>query len=255
MRSCLQIAWIAVRELFYERVFYLFFSFALLSLYISILLGQMTYAEQTKLTIDFMLAGIEISMVLFSIFMGISLFQREITFGSVSMVLSKPISRSSFVIGKYFGQLFVQFLMIIAMSLITVAFCSRLDDVVSYKAIFQSVLLIFYEVSVLSALTYFFAANSGAITSAVASGVIFLCGHFMDTVTETIQKDETRSSFWSVIKHVFPDFEVFNMKALASYGITISWNEIGIATLYALVCVVMFLVLAVFSFNQKDILT
>ena len=215
----------------------------------------MTYAEQTKLTIDFMLAGIEISMVLFSIFMGISLFQRELTLGSVSMILSKPISRASFVIGKFLGQFFVQTLMILAMTLITVAICSRLGDTISVKSISQATLLILFETTVLSAVTYFFAVNSGAITSAIATGMIFLCGHFMESISDVLKKDSTRTGIWSTLRFIFPDFEIFNMKDLASYGISISWNEIGIASLYAIVCVVMFLVMAVLCFNQKDVLT
>ena len=59
--NLMRIAWIAIRELLYERVFYVLVSFAAVSLGLSLLLGQMTYAEQYKLTLDFMLAGIEIS--------------------------------------------------------------------------------------------------------------------------------------------------------------------------------------------------
>jgi len=108
MKQALHISWIAVRELIYERVFHLLFSFVGLALILSILLGQLTYGEQTKLTIDFMLGSAHIAVILFSIFMGISLFQRELQMGSISMLLSKPVSRTSFLAGKYLGQILVQ---------------------------------------------------------------------------------------------------------------------------------------------------
>ena len=157
-----RIAWIAVRELFYERVFYILLTFAVASLGASLMLGQLTYAEQAKLTLDFMLGGMQLSMILFSVFMGISLFQRELTLGSVSMVLSKPISRGTFLLGKFLGQLTVQTLVISAMALMTLAVSAANSETVPVAAILQTVILILFEVSVVTAVTYFFAVNAGS---------------------------------------------------------------------------------------------
>lgn len=254
MKNTFAVAWIAMRELFYERVLYLFIVFAIGALVMSLLLGQMTYAEQSKLTLDFMLAGTQISMVLFSIFMGISLFQRELTLGSVAMVLSKPIPRSTFLLGKYLGQLIVQAVVTLGMMGMTIALCAGLELPTPFQPILQSTLLTIFEISVIGSFTYFFAVNAGAITAAIASGLIFLVGHFQDAFNETI-KDSVRLPFWSALKSVLPNLEVFNIKSLVSYGIGISWSEVGLASLYAAVCAGMFLTLAILSFNRKDIFT
>lgn len=254
MKNILYIAWIAMRELFYERVLYLFFSFAIAALFLGFLVGQMTYAEQAKLTLDFMLAGTQVSMVLFSIFMGISLFQRELTLGSVAMVLSKPIHRSTFVLGKYLGQLAVQALVTLAMMGVTLLLCISLNINTPYLPILQSTLLTILEISVISAFTYLFAVNTGPITASISAGLLFMMGHFRDTFSETI-KEESQVTLWTAFKAIFPNLEVFNIKALVSYGIGLSNSEMGLATLYALVCVTMFLALAILSFNRKDIFT
>ena len=77
MMNSLRIAWVAIQELLHEKVSYLLIGFALFSLAMSMVFGQMTYGEQAKLTLDFMLGATQLSMLLFSIFMGISLFQKE----------------------------------------------------------------------------------------------------------------------------------------------------------------------------------
>ncbi len=254
MNACLRIAWIAVRELLYERVFYILVFFAAVSLGLSLLLGQMTYAEQAKLTLDFMLGGIEISMVLFSVFMGISLFHRELALGSISMILSKPISRTSFLLGKYVGQVAVQALVTAAMALVTVAICSRFDAPVSAVAIFQTCLLIVFEVACLTAVTFFFAVNASAITAAVASLSLFALGHLRDTVSKGVT-DTVELTVWRLVKSFVPDLEVFNMKALASYGFAISWAEMGWISAYAACCVAFFLIMAALCFQRKDIAT
>jgi len=249
-----RIAWIAVRELVYEKVFYLLLIFAMFALGLSLLLGQLTYAEQTKLTLDFMFAGIELSMVLFCVFMGIFLFKRELTLGSVSMVLSKPISRTTFLLGKCLGQSIVQLIVIFVMTLIAMLVSSRSGSVV-YLSIIQTTLLIFFEVSVLTAITYFFAVNSGAVITAIGTLSLFCLGHFRVHVSENLKTFSFENAFWGFLKRILPDFEIFNMKALASYGFTLSWVEVGWAFVYAVCCIVFFLVMAALIFQRKDVLT
>lgn len=254
MNAALRIGWIAVRELLYERVFYILVSFGLLSLGVSLLLGQMTYSEQAKLTLDFMLAGIQISMTLFAIFMGISLFHREIALGSVSMVLSKPISRTSFLIGKFLGQLTVQAAVTAAMAAITIALCHRFDAPVPTRAILQTVVLIFFEVASLTAITYFFAVNAGGVMAAVATFCLFALGHLRDPISKNMV-EWTEVSVWNFVKTLVPDLEIFNMKALASYGFAMPWTDVGWTAVYAVCCVTFFMTMAALCFHKRDIHT
>jgi Cu-processing system permease protein len=250
--NALRIAGVAARELLYERVFYIFLSFSLLSLGLSLMLGQMTYAEQAKLTLDFMLAGIQISMTLFSVFVGISLFQKELQTGSVSMVLSKPISRATFLLGKYLGQIIVQFAVILAMAVFTF-FIVRGYGIFSAKSIFQAVFLISLEVTLLTAVTYFFAVNSGSMTTAIVTLCIFGLGHMRGNFSKFL--GGAQMSIWNVAQGLIPDLEVFNMKPLASYGLTVGSHELGWAFGYAIICIIFFIAMAIICFNEKDILT
>lgn len=252
MKQVLHISWIAVRELIYEKVFYLLFSFAALALALAILLGQLTFGEQAKLTLDFMLGCAHIAMILFSIFMSISLFQRELLMGSVSMLLSKPISRSSFLIGKYLGQIFVQFGVMVAMTVVIVLTCLRFNNV-QYAAILQAVLLMFFETCIIAAITYFFAVNSGGITAAIATFVFFVFGHY----THSIKKPIAGESFIAkeIVSAVIPNLEVFNLKTFASYGVTVSSQEVFLSLCYAFICISVFLIAASLTFDRKDILT
>lgn len=253
MKATLSIAWIAARELVYEKVFYMLVSFCALALLLSLLLGQLTYAEQAKLTLDFMLGGIELSMVLFSVFMGISLFHRELTLGSISMVLSKPIARASFIVGKFLGQLLVQGAVVSMMGAMTLLVSLRFAGNVSQLAIAQTVGMIFLEVTVLTAITYFFAVLAGGVTTAVATLCIFALGHLHETFTENPKV--AAMPLWTLCKALIPNLEVFNMKALASYGIAASPPEVAWALLYGLCCATFFMTMAVVCFNRRDILT
>lgn len=255
MSHVFRIAAIAVKELVYERVFYILLGFVALSLGLSLLLGQMTYAEQSKLTLDFMLAGMEIAMTLFSVFMGISLFHRELTLGSVSLILSKPISRASFLGGKFLGQTTVQWIVIMAMALITSTVISSFGANTAHWPIFQSAILIAFEMMIVTAITYFFAVNAGGITTAGVTLCLFALGHLRGPIAKNLGSQGNESWVWYLTRGLLPDLEIFNMKALASYGYSLGWVEFGWAALYAIFCTGFYLILAMVCFNSKDILT
>lgn len=254
IRKLLVITWVAIRELLYERVFYVLLTFALGAISLSLVLGQMTYNDQQKLSLDFMLAGIHLSMVLFSIFIGISLFKKELLLGSVAMVLSKPVSRVTFLLGKFLGQSIVQFMVTMAMVAVSLLLCRRLSHF-SALAIWQSGWLIYLEISIITAITYLFAVNSGSVTTAIAAMVMFCLGHLREAITLNIATNQSATQVWKVVKTLIPDFELFNMKSLAAYGIALNAPEVFWASVYAAICLFFFLFLAGATFQRKDILT
>jgi len=253
--NLLRIAGIAIRELLYERVFYVLVAFLIMAIFLSLMLGRLTYVEQAKFTLDFMLAGIEISMVLFAVFMGTTLFQRELTIGSVAMVLSKPISRWSFLLGKFLGQMVMQIVVMIAMLALTMAISSRFGTSVSYVSIAQAGFLIFLEVMVITAATYFFAVISGLVMTAIGALSLFIVGHLRGELLYNLDKDPSGNWLWQMAASILPDLEVFNMKALASYGLVMDANVVGWAAAYAVIYLVFFLTLAVTCFQGRDVLT
>ncbi|MBY0371487.1 ABC transporter permease [bacterium] len=252
--NALRIGWIAIRELIHERFFYILIGFLGASIAFSLLLGQMTYAEKAKLTFDFMLGSTHLILVLFSIFMGVTLFQRELLSGSVSMILSKPISRASFLLGKFLGQIGVQAAMAFCMGALTLGICSQFDGNFSVLATAQTVALIYAESVVLTALTYAFAVNTGSLTTALLTLALFSVGHMRQVVDSAFRAGENPWS-WRLGRTLIPDLEIFNMKSLASYGQSLAGTEFFWAVAYALLCLGFYLALALVTFERKDIAT
>lgn len=254
MSPTFKISGIAIRELLYEKAFYLLVAFTLASLGLSLLLGQMTYVERGKLTLDFMIGSSQLSMVLFSIFMGVSLFQRELTLGSIAMILSKPIPRRSFLVGKFIGQTVVQWFLLFAMSLVTYGICLWVQHTPSVVSLAQTFLLIALEIAILNSIVYVFAVNSGALITSLGSILIFYLGHFRSGASQKMGAAHSNPA-WQIARTFIPDLEIFNMKALASYGLTIDYSQLGWSALYAAICIVFYLSVAILCFSRKDILT
>ena len=251
MKQTLLISWITVRELIHERVLYLLVVFAGASLIIALLLGQITYAEQIKLSVDFMLAAMEISMVLFSIFMGTSLFHREMLLGTVAMVLSKPIRRSQFLIGKFLGQCVIQWGVVSAMGLLAALITLRFETSNYIAPILQTTFMVGLETTLIASVVYFFAANTGELLTAVGSLCVFVLGHLQ----EAFPTRGPLRVLGLVFKSVVPNLDILNTKPLASYGLLADFTIVAIAIAYTTVCVLFFLTCSILIFDRKDILT
>jgi ABC-type transport system involved in multi-copper enzyme maturation permease subunit len=201
-----------------------------------------------------MLGGMEISMVLFSVFMGISLFQKELSLGSISMTLSKPVFRSQFLLGKFFGQLVVQSLVIMGMGLTTVFCASRFGSDFSAIGIMQASLMVVLQVAVLTSVTYLFSVGTNGTLTAIATLGVYVIGHLKGSMA-TSASGKAPGALWAFVRSIFPDLEIFNIKTLVSYGYGVGIEQVGWCALYTLLCITIFLGIASFSFNRRDILT
>jgi len=78
MRQIKTIAKTTIRETVRDRIYYVVFFFALFLVALTYFIGQLTYRDEVKITMDLGLAAINLSGVLISIFLGVSLIVKEI---------------------------------------------------------------------------------------------------------------------------------------------------------------------------------
>jgi len=93
------------RETVRDRVLYNLLIFALLMIGSTVYLATLTIADHLKIIKDFGLAAISLFSVLIAIFVGIGLVYKEVDKRTIYTVLSKPIKRYEFILGKYLGLL------------------------------------------------------------------------------------------------------------------------------------------------------
>ena len=103
MSAIVRVAISAFRESVRDRVLYSLILFAVLLIAVSYLIGQLTAGQDIKIIKDFGLAAISIIGLLIAVFIGVGLVWKEVERRSIYSVLSKPIRRYEFVLGKYFG--------------------------------------------------------------------------------------------------------------------------------------------------------
>src|SRR5262249_11284921 len=91
------------RECVRDKVLYNLVIFAVLIIVSSLILGTITIGDVKQIIINLGLSTISLFGVLIAIFIGIQLVYKEIDKKTVYSLLSKPVGRHEFILGKFLG--------------------------------------------------------------------------------------------------------------------------------------------------------
>ena len=109
----LNIAKNTFKEIVRNRFLYLILFFAFVFIIFSLALGKLTIGQSEKVIVDFGLGMIEIFGLIGVLFVGSQLLFKEVEGKTIFLILSKPIKRQDFILGKFFGFSATIFLIII----------------------------------------------------------------------------------------------------------------------------------------------
>lgn len=241
------------RESLRDKILYNLLLFAGMLIGISVLLADLTIMEHHKIVADMGLAAINLTGVIIAIFVGISLVNKEIDRKTVYTIMARPISRMSFILGKYAGlalTLFVNVAIMLAVFLMTLWFYQMPVGL----AIFQAVALIFVELLVVTAIALFFSTFSSSTLSAILTLGIYVIGHLTTDLRNVAGKsgNETASAIMNGLYYLCPNLESLNIKGQAAVGIPVGPDYLVLASLYGLVYAAVLVAGACFVFQRRD---
>ena len=272
------------RESIRDKILYNIGFLAIALTLFSIVLGEWSVFDRAYVIKSTTLSVMSLSGLLISIFVGISLVQKEIQRRTVLTLLSKPISRASFIVGKYFGLLAVVavHLMLLTaiyyvmlfltgsaptLSLLTAIYYVMLFLTGSDPSIslLTAIYLIFCEMAVVIAVALLFSSFSSTVLSALFTLGVYFAGHLSDQLLEQVrfatrmgELNGTSSMLFQkaaeVIHAIFPGLYRYNVTTYVVHGVALPdmyvfWNSI-----YALGYIGVFLAIANWWFSRRDFL-
>lgn len=258
------IAFNTFRESIRDKILYNIGLLAVALAFFSIVLGEWSVFDRAYVIKSTTLSVMSLSGLLISIFVGISLVQKEIQRRTVLTLLSKPISRASFIIGKYFGLLAV---VLVHLFLLTVIFyvillCTNASPTLS---ILTAVYMIFCEMAVVIAVALLFSSFSSTVLSALFTLGIYFAGHLSNQLLEQVRFASRMGEMGNastailektavVIHAVFPGLYRFNITNYVVHGLALPDMYVFWNSLYALGYVGVFLGVASWWFSRRDFL-
>ncbi len=242
-----------LREAIRSRVLYTLLFFALLLIGTGVLLSTLSYVERERILQDIGLAAIRIFSVLIAIFVGIGLLHREVDRRTVFTILSKPIARGEFLVGKYLGLVATLFIQIAIMSACFVL-VSWLAGASVGPGHFAAFAMIAVEVALVVAIATFFSAFTTPMLAAFFCGGLTLIGH----VTRDLRLlgsqtgEATVKWFTEVLYRALPDLEAFDLTLQAAHGLPVATSDLVFPLVYAGGYVMLLLLGASVIFERRD---
>jgi ABC-type transport system involved in multi-copper enzyme maturation permease subunit len=245
-----------------DKVLYNLVVFAVLLIGISYLLGQLTAGQDVKIIKDLGLAAISVFGLLIAVFIGIGLVWKEVERKSIYSVLSKPITRAQFVLGKFAGLALTLLVNVVVMTAAFYLVLAYMSTQIKLEAgapavdpgLIRAIVLIFMELLLVTAIALFFSTFSSPFLSAALTFGLWVIGHFNADLRnfEAVVRSKSAAYLARGLYYVLPNFAAFDIKTQVVYALPVPAQYIATTALYGLVYVSLLLTAAVMIFSRRD---
>jgi ABC-type transport system involved in multi-copper enzyme maturation permease subunit len=266
VRTIALVAGAVFKESVRDRVPYSMVAFAVLLIAASYLISQLTAGQDLKIIKDLGLAAISWFGLLIAIFIGIGLVSKEVERRSVYALLSKPLTRGQFILGKYAGLVFT---LLVNLSAMTVAFALVLFymDAVALPEVkagwpapavdprlLTGVVLTVAELMIVTALALFFSTFSSPLLSALLTFGLWVAGHFNQDLRNFEAVLDVPLVAWlaRALYYLLPNLAPFNIRAEVAHGVDVPTDDVLLTLAYAAVYISILLIAAIAVFRRRD---
>lgn len=243
------------REAVRDRVLYNLILFVLLLVASAPLFGQISIGMERLILVNVGLSSISLFGVIIAIFIGIGLVSKEIEKKTLYTILSRPVRRWEFILGKYLGLVMT---LVVNTALMTVGFYIALlftnglhkTDALLLVAIYFTVL----QFLIVTALTVLFSTFSSPIFSAIFAFALFVIGTFAEDLKNfaAISKGAAKL-LATAAAYVMPNFASLNVIAQTAHDQGVGGRLILFNTLYALLYSASAVAAAVLIFERRNL--
>jgi len=255
MKRTYYIALNTYRELVRSKVLYSVLCFAALMVLASSLFGSVTIGDQVRVIKDFGLMSISLFSVAYAVISGSSLLHKELEKKTIYNILSKPVLRSEFVLGKYFGMLVTTSLMALLMATGLSAFAFLFEgsfDVLLFTATSYMIL----ELVIVCAAALFF---SSVVVTPMLAGIftfcIFLAGRSVSYLHFFMTEGEEQGLVtyaMDALYLILPHLDQLNIMNDVVYGIQPEAGHFFWSLIYSASYAAVLLILASVMFQKRE---
>ena len=252
----LAIAGNAFREAVRDRVLYNLVLFVLLLTAAAIFIGELSGGQERKIIVDLGLSAMLLFGVFISIFVGIGLVYKEIERRTVYAIFSKPVARGEFILGKYLGLCLTLLVNVVLMGAgisLALIYVSRGLDPLALS-IWPAVFLIYFELTILTAVALLFSSFSSPALSALLTFFVFIIGHFSSDLKGLAASLGSTAArvFFTTIYYLLPNLANYSFVTPAAHGHVPGVQYLGGSILYALLYITVILAATILIFSRRN---
>ena len=256
MNEIYKIALNTYKETVRDKVLYNILFFAVMMFGVSYFVSQWAALGMFKVLQDFSLAVISVFGIIISVFLGISLVYKEIEKKTVYVIVSKPIKRWYFIVGKFLGisiTLLVNTLFLTLISLLTL----NIMGVEISAQFITAALLTYMEMLVVLAISILFSSFSTPFVSLIFTILVVITGKLSYDILmyadKMLQKgDVLYAKVLYGIYYVVPNLDNFNLRTRVVNKLDIPMDTVFYSIMYGFIFVIFYLTISSIVFSKRD---
>lgn len=267
MKNVWPVAFITFREGIKNRVIFGIFIITLMLFAAIAVISTLFMRDVVKVAVDMSLSTVTFSGLLTILFVGVNLYSKDLDKRTIYMVISRPVSRVEYMVGKFFGIIFllltvVAFLSILSSVpvLLSKQYYFDLESRFSWALFFLAAAYIFLKLAVVTSIITLFASfTSNSFITLVLSLVAYIIGQSAEGVKELIASTVDVGHVSPVLKtavniayYVFPDLPAFDLKTQAAHGIWVTYSYCLWTLLYAVFYMAIAVAISTLVFRRRE---
>ncbi len=250
------------RETVRDKILYGILFFAVAFILFTMVLGELSLHEEKRIIADLGLMGISLISLLLAVVLGVGMLYKEIDRKTLYPILSKPVTRWQFVLGKYLGMNLTLLIQVVLMAVVFAAVLHAKGGRLTMPFVF-SLYLIYVEILVITSIAILFSSFSTPFVSGMLTLGVFMVGRNLDLLETFIRKGKVGplADVLTYVPHVFPNLYLFypSGRAVGDHWVSVHQSFVqvdylikttGYGVLYAALC----LMLAMAIFSRRDLI-
>jgi ABC-type transport system involved in multi-copper enzyme maturation permease subunit len=253
-RKTLTVAYYTFKEIWKSKILLNVFFVGLGLMIVTYVATEFTYGVPERIALDFGLGMLSLSSLGISLFLGVGLLSKEIESRTVYMVISRPVPRYAFIMGKLLGLMGIQTVNVFILAVMTMISSFLLGGQLN-SLIFWAVGFIFLESLMLLLVVVLLSLLANNILSVLFSLVLLLLGHAIRETQEIsfIKTNQLVSKVLEVYHFTLPAFYKLNLKDFVIYNNNLPLSFLIPNLIYGILYSGFLLLIVLYLFQRKNL--
>lgn len=253
LRPIVSIAFNTYREAARSKILYSILFFALFLITFSAVIGEVSLHQNERIIKDLGLFALATFGSLMAIFLGASFVHKEIERQSIYNIVSKPIKRWHYFIGKFFGILFTLLIQLCIMAILLVAVMYIWVGTVP-ETLLLAFVLVCVEVTIVTTVALFFSSFSTPYLSGFLTLGVWIAGKSAHMLQQLANRIDSTGLRWLIdlADRVVPALYTFDVSTQVTYDLPIPGSFLFHASAYGVCYTAILLFLGAVIFTKRD---
>ena len=253
--NILPIAEYTIMENIRSKIFYILLLFVFIMAGSALVFSSLAPDTEARVITDIGLACIEMFTLMTGIFAAVNLVLQEIENRTIYLLMTRPLRRWEYIVGRYLGVLVILCFNIVTMLcvlmlLLKISTNWTLDPMFIWSAItifFKMIIII--AVALTASLVF-----TSSVTAMAFSFLVWVIGHFsseLKLMAEKVQSLLAKGLLYTLY-YTVPNFQIFNLKDKLGIPEGMPMDVLALVLLYGITYAVILLVIGSLFFARKE---